>query len=176
MIFIPSCLQWMVCKNPKGLVNSRHRLPKHLWKYTWFFSNFPSRKTKGIELHQTKTLNWCFFFFGLGTQMISVAETTRGISMKPLEPASLKLGVSGKKMIRGMKVLQSAAMIKGAVIKNRMFFGEYNRFWVMVSQIFLMFISKLGEDSRFDSYFSKWLKPPTSFFFNTTGYICIWLH
>ena len=38
-----------------------------------------------------------FFFFGLDTEMISVAENHQGISMKPLEPPSLKLGEFGQK-------------------------------------------------------------------------------
>ena len=35
--------------------------------------------------------------------------------------------------------------------------------WVVATQIFLEFSSLLEEDFQFDSYFSKGLKPPTSY-------------
>ena len=44
-------------------------------------------------------------------------------------------------------------------------------FWVVATQIFFIFTPNIGEDTHFDSYFSKGLKPPTnplnSSFFST---------
>ena len=54
--------------------------------------------------------------------MISMAENHQGNFHETLGTIETR-GIRAKKMIRGMKVLQSAAMIKGAVIKNPVFFG-----------------------------------------------------
>ena len=56
---------------------------------------------------------------------------------------------------------------KGVVLLARFYWGMMINHdnWVVATLILFMFTPKIGEDSQFDSYFSKGLKPPTS---------CVW--
>ena len=68
--------------------------------------------------------------------------------------------------------------VSDRTVLKRLFWGWGNSLtkavsihWVVATQIFFIFIPKIGEDSNFDEYFSDGLKPPTRYSLYRWGFL-----